>query len=100
MIIKLLRARLGRAEDGIALVAVIGTAAVMAVLVVAAVAFSVGGLQKTRSDQDWNAALAAAYAGVEEYQSLVSVNQGYIRHGNPLSTFTTPTLADASAPLT
>lgn len=84
-------------EGGIALVMVIASTAVLAILVVAAVSFSVGSIQKSRSDQDWNAALAAAYAGVEEYQSMVSTNPAYVRYGNAASTFTTPTLVDSTA---
>lgn len=84
-------------ERGIALVSVIGATAVLAILVTAAVAFSIGGLRKSADDQDWNAALAAAYAGVEEYQSLVSNDPSYVRFGNAASPFTTPTLANPGA---
>ncbi len=83
---------LGRKNDesGIALVSVIAIGAIMAILVTASVAFTVGGVQKSRSDEDQNSALAAAYAGIEEYQSLLANNASYVRFGNAASTYTTP----------
>lgn len=74
-------------EGGIALVLVIGVGSVLAILVVAAIAFSVGGLKGSRSTQSWNAALAAAYAGVEEYQSRLAGDPSYHRFGNPTAEF-------------
>jgi hypothetical protein len=55
------------------------------------VAFSVGSLRNAREDQDWGAALAAAYAGVEEYESRLANDTGYYAYGNPASEFTNPT---------
>jgi len=75
-------------ESGIALVTVIAVGAVLTMLVVAGVAFSLGGFKKSRSDENWNGALAAAYAGVEEYQSRLAANPAYVRFGNALSTYT------------
>ncbi|NMR20162.1 hypothetical protein [Cellulomonas fimi] len=80
-------------ERGIAMIMVIGVGAVLAGLVVAAISYSLGGLRKARSDQDWNAAIAAAYAGVEEYQSRLANDTGYFLSGNPSSTFSNPTAA-------
>ncbi|MCW4385331.1 hypothetical protein OH146_06035 [Salinibacterium sp. SYSU T00001] len=87
----LLRARLrAGGDDGIAMVMVIGISAVLALLMVAAVSFAVGGLQKSGNDRDWNAALAAAYAGIEEYQSRLADDPDYLRYGNPASEFSNP----------
>lgn len=85
-----LRKRILTNESGIALVSVIAIGALLSMLVVAGVAYSVGGMTKARSDQQWNGALAAAYAGVEEYQSILSNNAAYVRYGNAASSFTTP----------
>ena len=76
-----------RSEAGIAMVMVIAITSVLAILMVAAVSMALGGLNKSRTDQDWNAALAAAYAGVEEYQSQLADDPAYMKYGNPASTF-------------
>ena len=88
MMMRLMRKVNSSDESGIALVTVIAVSAVLTMLVVAGVAFSLGGFKKSRSDEDWNGALAAAYAGVEEYQSRLAANPAYVRFGNALSTYT------------
>ncbi|MEQ1735919.1 MAG: hypothetical protein ABL886_05910, partial [Rhodoglobus sp.] len=45
------------------------------------------GLRKTDTNQDWNGALDAAYAGVEEYQSRLASDTAYYRYGNPNAPF-------------
>jgi hypothetical protein len=82
-------------ESGVALVMVIAVTAVLSIFISAAIVYGVSGSQKANSDDDWNASLAAAYAGVEEYQSRLSNDSGYVRYGNKLSSFTT-----ASSPVT
>ncbi|MBO1740301.1 hypothetical protein [Leifsonia sp. TF02-11] len=74
-------------ERGVALVMVIGVGAVLMVLVATALAYSAGGMQKARTDQDWNDAMAAAYAGVEEYESRLANDNTYQQYGNPASLF-------------
>lgn len=88
---RLLRARSEDSERGMAMILVIGVSAALAILVVATIAYSVGSLHRARSDQDWNAAMAAAYAGVEEFQSRLANDTGYFAYGNPASTFSNPT---------
>lgn len=83
--------RARRDDDGVALVMVIAISAVLTALMVAAVAVSIGSLRGARNTQDWNGALAAAYAGVEEYQSRLANDTGYFSYGNPASTFSNPT---------
>lgn len=101
MFLKMLKKRLGHNDDGIAMVMVIGVGSVLTLLAVAAVAYTTGSINKASDDEDWNGALAAAYAGVEEYQSMLANDPGYIRYGNPLSTHTkyvdpaTPTLVSS-----
>lgn len=81
-------ARSGREDGGVALVAVIGLSMVMLLLVATALSFSASGLVKARTDQDWNAALSAAYAGVDEYASRLSNDSTYVKYGNPAANFT------------
>ena len=78
-----------RDDRGAALVLVIAVAGVLALLMTMLVAVSVNGMRQARSDEDWNASLAAAYAGIDEYQSRLSVDASYYRYGNPASTFQT-----------
>jgi len=87
--IRLLVRRVGN-ESGIALASVIAITAVMAVFVTASIAVTVGSVTKSRGDEDLNSALAAAYAGVEEYQSLLANNPAYVRFGNPASKYSNP----------
>lgn len=91
--------RVRRDDDGVALVLVIGISSVLAALMVAAIAVSVGSLRAARNTQDWNGALAAAYAGIEEYQSRLANDTGYFMFGNPASTFSNPAAA-VPAPVT
>ena len=86
-----------RDDDGVALILVIGICGVLAALMVAAIAVSVGSLRAARNTQDWNGALAAAYAGIEEYQSRLANDTGYFAFGNPASTFSHP---DPAVPAT
>jgi hypothetical protein len=79
--------RLHDDQSGIALVMVIGIGAVLMVLVATALAYSVGGVRKARTDQSWDNAMAAAYAGVEEYESRLANDNTYQQYGNPASTF-------------
>lgn len=92
MIAALRRVLAGEPRDrGLALPLVIGITTVLAALIVAGIAFSVGALRGARADQDWSASLAAAYAGVEEYESRLAGDTGYFAYGNPASEFTNPT---------
>jgi hypothetical protein len=76
-----------RRDEGLALIVVIGIAAVLSVLVTTALSVSLGGLVKARADQDWNGAIAAAYAGVDEYKSKLANDNTYMRYGNPDAPF-------------
>jgi hypothetical protein len=74
-------------ESGIALVAVIGIGAVLMILVTAMLASSVSGVVKAQSDQNWNAAMSAAYAGIEDYQSRLANDNTYQQYGNSAALF-------------
>jgi hypothetical protein len=76
-----------RNDDGMALAMVIGLGAVMLLLVTTAMTFSVSGLVRAKNDQDWNAAISAAYAGVGDYQSKLANDYTYVQYGDPNAAF-------------
>jgi hypothetical protein len=92
--------RLAHAKDdaGYALAMVLGIGIVLMLLVVTATTYSITGFQATRSDQDWNAALAAAYAGADEYQSRLAGDSSYGQYGNTAASFTRATNSIVRAP--
>jgi hypothetical protein len=69
------------------MITVICMVALMTLLVMTAVVASAGTTAKSGDDEDWNGALAAAFAGLEEYQSRLSEEPGYLKYGNPSSPF-------------
>lgn len=75
------------ADDGAALVMTIIIGMVLLVFVATATVVAVSGTRKSAHDADWNAAIAAAYAGVEDYKSRLSNDNTYVRYGNPLAAF-------------
>jgi hypothetical protein len=77
----------GDSERGVAMAMVIGIAAVMMLLVSTMAASSVSGLMKSNHDEDWNAAIDAAYAGVADYQGRLANDYSYFQYGNPSSAF-------------
>ncbi len=80
------------------MVTVIAITAVLATFVIAGIAVSVGTMKKSHNDQDWNGALAAAYAGVEDYQSKLANDPSYVRFGNAASPFTASPASSVSTP--
>ncbi len=93
-----LRLRLQQGQEGVALVVVIGVASVLMLLVTVAVATSLTGVVKSRSDQSWNSAIAAAYAGIEDYKSKIANNSAYYRYGNPAAPFTSSSGSTVTLP--
>ncbi|WP_423922078.1 hypothetical protein ACPEEZ_02025 [Frigoribacterium sp. 2-23] len=61
----------------------------MVIVIMAATAISVAtsGLRKADNDQSWNAALSAAYAGIEEYQARLSNDNSYFKYGDSNAPF-------------
>lgn len=87
--LKNLRLRLihqGR-EDGIAIILVIGVSLVLMLLVTVALGVSLSGMTKAKTDEGWNGAITAAYAGVDDYKSKIANDNSYYRFGNPASDF-------------
>jgi Tfp pilus assembly protein PilX len=72
------RARLRRGDDqGIAMIMVMASITVLTLLVTAALGYALQAQPQARHDQDWNAALAAAQAGIDDYLSRLNQNDSY-----------------------
>jgi len=81
--------RLRRSDDsGYVLAVVIGLGLIMLLMVATTLTMTTSGESKSDTDADWNAALAAAYAGVEDYKSRVENDTSYARYGNPSDPYT------------
>lgn len=78
-------------EAGAALVVVLALSITMLILITAALSFSLSGVKTAHNDSDSTAALAAAYAGIDEYSSRLSNDSRYQGYGNPDSPFTIAT---------
>lgn len=74
-------------DGGWLLPAVIGLGMVMLLLVATALSVTSSGTRKASTETDWNAALAAAYAGVEDYKSRIENDVRYSQYGNPAAPF-------------
>ncbi len=64
-------------ESGMALVSIIGLTAVLTLLAVIAVGFALNSQTFSRNHQDWNAALAAAEAGIDDYLARLNRDRQY-----------------------
>ncbi|MBG6055652.1 hypothetical protein IWX81_002075 [Salinibacterium sp. CAN_S4] len=87
-----------RSDSGYALPAVIILSAVMLVLVTGSLSVTSSGMVKADDDQDAGGALAAAYAGVAEYQSRLSNDSTYQKYGNSASLYTSSPASTVSLP--
>lgn len=81
------RIRLRGDDAGIAMVMVIGISMVLMILVTVGVGVSLSGVVKSKTDESWNAAIAAAYAGVEDYKSKLANDNSYYQYGNTAAPF-------------
>jgi hypothetical protein len=85
--------RIGRVredgERGAVLITVIGIGAALMLIVTAVLAMAASGTVKSNSDQDWQNAGAAAYAGLADYQARISADNSYEQYGNSASSFST-----------
>lgn len=71
-------ARRDPGERGFALITVLLATMMLLALASAALAYGVGSQPISRHDQDWNGALGAAQAGVDDYLARINQNQTYI----------------------
>lgn len=67
-------------ERGIAMIAVIIVGFILFSLVTATLVFAINSLDVARHDQDWNAALAAAEAGIDDYLYRLNRDGSYWRY--------------------
>lgn len=79
--------RLVRREEGYVLPMVLGLGMVLVLVTAISLASTSSGSVKSDTEADWNAALAAAYAGIEDYTSRVENDPSYVRYGNMSSSF-------------
>ncbi|PZE37661.1 hypothetical protein [Curtobacterium sp. MCPF17_031] len=70
-----------------ALVAVVGIGAVVMLLVATMVTIATTGARVTTTDTSWNRAIAAAYAGVADYQSRLNADNTYGNYGQAAAPF-------------
>jgi hypothetical protein len=93
-------------DSGLALVTVLAAGFVLTLLVVTTISVTTATQSSSRRDQDWNAALAAAQAGVDDYIARIDADGTYWQYGNPASAFsagssvTLPTGSNANAAFT
>ncbi|GAA1522426.1 hypothetical protein BJ978_001763 [Agromyces terreus] len=86
-------------ERGAALLTVLGISLVLLILIAIGASWSLAGLRKAATDNDTSAALAAAYAGADEYTSRLSNDASYFRYGNPASAFSTASGSSVALPV-
>ena len=72
-----MRIRTRNGEHGVAMVTVMMIVLVLTLLMVATVNYAIQSQPLSRRDQDWNAALAAAQAGVDDYLYRLQQDGGY-----------------------
>lgn len=70
-------------ESGMALVTVVLTTLVLMTVATAAVGYGLGSQNLSRRDQDWNAALAAAEAGIDDYVLRLNQDNNYWQSSDP-----------------
>jgi hypothetical protein len=64
-------------EEGVVLVTVLLVSMIMLIIVAGSIAYAVGSQPISRRDQDWNAALSAAEAGLDDYLFRLNENDQY-----------------------
>ena len=66
-----------RRDSGVAMIMVLGMISVMTLIVAATVAYAVNVAPQVRRDENWQAALAAAQAGVDDYLAKLNRTDAY-----------------------
>jgi Tfp pilus assembly protein PilX len=65
------------AEEGVVLVTVLLLTMIMLIVVAGTMAYAIGSQNVSRRDQDWNSALSAAEAGLDDYLFRLNENDQY-----------------------
>ena len=68
-------------EDGVVLITVLLVTFVLLILVAGTMAYAIGSQPLSRRDQDWNAALSSAEAGLDDYLYRLNQNDQYYLYG-------------------
>lgn len=74
-------------ERGMAMVIALIFGMVIVALVATSLSIATSGRVKANNDQNFNAALSAAYAGIADYQARLSNDNSYFQYGNPASAY-------------
>jgi hypothetical protein len=69
-------------EGGLAMVTVLLISFVLLILVAGTMSYALGSLPLSRREQDWNAALAAAEGGIDDYLYRLNANDQYYLYSN------------------
>jgi hypothetical protein len=75
--IRRMRGRRPGGDEGIAMIMVMASITVLTLLITAAVGYAMAALPQSRHAQDWNAALAAAQSGIDDYVAKLNQNDSY-----------------------
>lgn len=75
--------RFRRDEKGFVLVVVVLSLTFLMLLVTGVMNYAIGSQNISRRDQNWNAALAAAEAGIDDYLFRLNQDGAYWQYGNP-----------------
>jgi Tfp pilus assembly protein PilX len=76
-----------RDERGMAMAIALIFGMVIVAFVATSLSVATSGLQRANNDQNWNGALSAAYAGINDYQARLSNDNTYFQYGNPNAPF-------------
>src|SRR6478609_9983199 len=69
--------RFRRDEEGMAMITIMLALTIMIALAVAAINYGLGSQRVSKRDQDWQSALSAAEAGLDNYQFHLNENANY-----------------------
>ncbi|MFZ4585734.1 MAG: hypothetical protein ACOYNI_10970 [Acidimicrobiia bacterium] len=87
-------------EDGVAMVTILLVMLVLMMLGITTLEFGLGSQNLSRRDQDWNASLAAAEAGIDDYLLRLNENGAYWQYSKtnpPPSAYSNPAFASFTA---
>ncbi|UBQ02372.1 hypothetical protein [Curtobacterium sp. TXMA1] len=76
-----------RDDQGLAMVIALIFGMVIVAFVATSLSIATSGRVKANADQNFNAALSAAYAGIADYQARLSNDNTYFQYGNPASAY-------------
>lgn len=89
--LRALRLRMAGDDRGVALVTVLGMSAVLVVMVTMGLAVASTSTTTASTDENWDAAGAAAYAGISDYQSRLTNDNTYQKYGDKSAPFSVST---------